>query len=284
MLFTPSIAAIGHYFNTGRGNATGIACTGGSIGGIVFPFMLQRLIPSLGFAWASRIVSFVCLALCLFANLLISSRLPPLKTANAHPDLRILKSMPFFLTTVGVFLIEWGLLIPITYISSYAVKGGFSQAFAFQILPIMNAGSFFGRCIPGFFADRIGRYNTVIISVILNAIAVLCVWLPVGNSTAGLVMFALLFGFASGSNVSLTPVCIGQLCPTESYGRYYATCYTIVSFGCLTGIPIAGEILERNRGQYWGLMTFVGACYIGALVAMTMTRVQSVGWSLRVKY
>ena len=80
-------------------------------------------------------------------------------------------------------------------------------------------------------------------------------------------VLALLVGFASGSNVSLTPVWIGQLCPTGSYGRYYATCYTAVSFGCLTGVPIAGEILVHNEGQYWGLMVFVGACYIGALAA-----------------
>jgi MFS family permease len=98
------------------------------------------------------------------------------------------------------------------------------------------------------------------------------------------VLFALLFGFASGSNVSLTPVCIGQLCPTESYGRHYATCYTIVSFGCLTGVPIAGEILVRDGGRYWGLIVFVGVCYVAALVALVTTRVQSRGWSFRVKY
>jgi predicted MFS family arabinose efflux permease len=241
LLFTPSVAAVGHYFSTRRGNATGIACTGGSIGGIIFPFMLQKLIPEVGFPWSCRIVGFLCLALCIIANILIRNRLPPLENADTYPDLRIFKSAAFSITTLGVFLIEWGLFVPITYISSYALSQGFSQAFAFQILPIMNVGSFFGRWIPGFYADKIGRYNTIILSVTLNIIAVLCIWLPAGNTTAGFVMFALLFGFASGSNVSLTPVCISQLCPTESYGRYYATCYTVVSFGCLTGVPIAAR-------------------------------------------
>jgi MFS family permease len=124
----------------------------------------------------------------------------------------------------------------------------------------MNVGSFFGRWIPGFYADKIGRYNTIILSVTLNIIAVLCIWLPAGNTTAGFVMFALLFGFASGSNVSLTPVCISQLC------------------------PIAGEILAHNGGQYWGLMVFVGACYIGALAALVTTRMQSKGWKLGIIY
>lgn len=268
----------------GRGNATGIACSGGSIGGIVFPLMLQKIIPEVGFAWSSRILGFICLFLCIIANILIRSRLPPAKNANAYPDFRIFKDRAFAITTAAVFLIEWGLFVPLTYISSYASSQGFSTAFAFQILPIMNAGSFFGRWVAGFYADKFGRYNTIILSVLLNTIAVLGIWLPAGSSTAGLVLFALLFGFASGSNVSLTPVCIGMLCPTESYGRYYATCYTIVSFGCLTGIPLAGEILVSNEGHYWGLMVFVGACYIGALFALVTTRVQSKGWRLDVKY
>jgi MFS family permease len=284
LLFTPPIAAVGHFFKAHRGHATGIACTGGSIGGIVFSQMLQELIPKVGFAWSTRIVGFVCLLLCIIANILISSRLPPSKTANAYPDLRIFKKTTFSLTTAATFLIEWGVFIPLTYIISYALSSGFKQDFAYQMLPIMNAGSFFGRWIPGFYSDKIGAYNAIILSVCLNIITVMCIWLPVGSTKGGLIAFSLLFGFASGSNVSLTPVCIGQLCPTENYGRYYATCYALVSFGCLTGIPIAGEILVHNEGRYWGLMIFVGMCYVGALAALVMTRVQSRGWKLRIKY
>jgi hypothetical protein len=138
-------------------NATGIACTGGSIGGIVFPFMLQELIPEVGFPWSCRFVGFVCLTLCIFANILIKSRLSPLENADVYLDLRISKNAPFSITTLGIFLIEWGLFVPITYISSYALSEGFSQAFAFQILPIMNVGyqasmlTKFATTIPSFF-------------------------------------------------------------------------------------------------------------------------------------
>jgi MFS family permease len=116
------VAAVGHYFSTRRGNATGIACTGGSIGGIIFPFILQKLIPEIGFPWSCRIVGFISLFLCIIANILIKSRLPPLENADAYPDLRIFKSAPFSITTLSVFLIEWGLFVPITYISSYALS------------------------------------------------------------------------------------------------------------------------------------------------------------------
>lgn len=87
-------------------------------------------------------------------------------------------------------------------------------------------------------------------------------------------VFVVVFGFASGSNISLTPVCVGQLCETRDYGQYYATCYTIVSVGCLTGVPIAGEIIERDGGQYWGLIVFTGCCYVGAFGAFAIARAQ----------
>lgn len=278
LLFTPSFAAPGHFFMRRRGLATGLAATGGSVGGIVFPLMLESLLPRLGWGWSIRILAFVCLFLCILANFLIRRRLPPAKNASAHPDFRIFKNRAFLLTTIGIFLLEFALFIPITYISSYARAAGFSTSFAFQILPIMNAGSALGRALPGYWGDRIGPFNINLVMIILSIIVCFAIWLPAGSYTAGLVLFAVLFGFASGSNVSITPVCVGRLCRTQNYGRYYATCYTIVSFACLVGVPIAGNILTSNNGAYWGIIVFTGCVYVGAFAFLGAAKGCSVGW------
>ncbi len=149
LLFTPSIAAVGHFFRERRGLATGVASTGGSIGGIVFPLMLQALFARVGWGWAMRCLGLVCLTLCAAANLLIRSRLPPARNASSHPDFRILADAAFLLTTAGIFLLEFALFIPLTYVSSYMLARGFDEAFAFQILPVLNAGSVVGRALPG---------------------------------------------------------------------------------------------------------------------------------------
>jgi MFS family permease len=233
LIFTPAISAIGHYFYEKRGVATGIAATGGSVGGIVFPLILEDLFPKIGWAWATRVVALICLIVLSIANLLIRSRLPqkPFSKENVLPDFRIFRDPRFALTTASVFFIEWGLFVPISYISSYALDHGFSSKFSYQIIAILNAGSFFGRWLPGYFADYLGRFNTLIATVALCLLCNACLWLPAGNSMALLIVYSALFGFSSGSNISLTPVCVGQLCKTENYGRYYATAYTIVSFG-----------------------------------------------------
>ncbi len=282
-----------------RAAATGLATTGGSIGGIVFPLMLQRLFPLVGFKWATRILAFTFLFLLSIANLLIRTRLTPRDrikrgekgiaptnlSKDIWPDFRIFRSTVFFLTTAGVFFIELALFIPISYISSYALLHGVNSTFSYQLLSILNVGSFFGRWAPGFIADRIGRFNIMIATVAMCFLSVLCLWLTCSpeagaGGIAQLIIFALTFGFASGSNISLTPVCVGQLCSTEVFGRWYASLYTLVSFGCLIGIPIAGQLIASDGGRYTALIAFVGGCYGLGLACFVWARVMKVGWGL----
>lgn len=68
------------------------------------------------------------------------------------------------------------------------------------------------------------------------------------------------------------------------YGRYYATCNTVVSIGLLLGIPIAGEIIKSNGGAYWGLIVFCGMCYVGGMVPFAAARIMSVGPKLNVVF
>ncbi|KAL8766140.1 MAG: hypothetical protein Q9209_006980 [Squamulea sp. 1 TL-2023] len=211
-IFTPAVGAIAHYFSRRRGAATGLAATGGSFGGIIFPLMLQALFPKVGFAWSVRVLALIFLALLVVANLFIRTRLPPKAGGNVWPDFRIFGDVTFAFTTAGVFFIEWGLFVPLSFISSYALANGVNSTFSYQLLAVLNAGSVFGRVVPGYVADRLGRFNTMIATVALCLISTLGIWLNVGGNIAGLCVFGALFGFASGSNISLTPVCVGQLC------------------------------------------------------------------------
>jgi len=200
----------------------------------VFPLVLQKLIPAIGFPWACRVVGFIQLALVVPANFLIRSRLKPLPDAKASIDLAALLEPTFALTTFGVFLIEWGIFVPITYLTSYAINVGLEEGFSYQLLSIFNAGSVLGRWLPNYAADIFGRFNVLIITSLSCVITVLGLWLPCeggGEKTKNmLIAFAILYGFGSGSGIGLTPVCVGQICRTEDYGKRYGTCYSLASF------------------------------------------------------
>ena len=286
LLTTVAVGTIGHWFNVRRGFATGLASCAGSLGGVFFNLMLSTLFTSAGFAWATRVLGFVFLFLLIIANVLIRSRLPgkPISRRNLLPDPRIFKDKRLAVMTAALFLIEWGLFVGLAFVTSFALSAGVRPTLAYQLLSILNAGSFFGRWAPGLLADKIGRVNTMIITSFLCVVTMFALWLPAAlassaHATEGLILaFALLFGFGSGSAITLGPVCAGQLCRTEDYGRYFASCFTVVGTGTLVSIPIAGEILKKEGGSYVGLITFGGASYVVGLVLFLWARIMAVGW------
>lgn len=279
LLLTPSIASIGHWFKARRGFTTSIATSAGGLAGIIFPFMLTNLWDKIGFGWGTRVLALIALMTSIIAICLIRSRLPPAANATAHPDFRIFKQLAFTLTTLGIFLLEFSLFIPLAYISTYAMAKNFSTEFSYQLLPIMNAGSVVGRLLPGYYSDIIGAFNTCILASVLCVIATLGVWLPVGHTTPGIVIFAILFGLGSGIGIAIAPVCISRLCKTQEYGRYYATAYMCVSFACLIGIPIAGNILQAGNGSYVGLIITTGVIFVASAVCLVWAKVYQLGWS-----
>ncbi|KAI2897888.1 hypothetical protein CBS147343_5201 [Aspergillus niger] len=307
-LFTPAMGTISHWFNAKRGLASGFAFTGSGLGGVIFPLMLQSLIPRLGWGWSMRLVGFVLLFLCILSVVLCRSRLPPKRGATSSwrdvlPSAAIFRdgTGAMAVTSAGVFLVEWAYFVPITYLPTYYLtRKGLSgrqaivdsdAAFAYRLLAILNSVSCLGRFFIGYIADRIGRYNTMIVSTLLCLVSVMCLWLPDAMADppptlALIIAFVILFGFASGSNISLTPVCVGQLCGTQDYGRYYASAYTLVSFGCLTGIPIAGSLMkatdDSGRKSFWGFILFTGMSYIASFACFLWVRVRIKGWNWKV--
>lgn len=292
LLLTPAIAAVGHFFSARRGIATGIAATGGSLGGIIWPLMLERTFAQAGFPWATRIMGLVYMLCAVIATFLIRSRLKPLSTRPLFADRGFLRDRAFWLAVLGIYLMECGLFVPITYLTSFALSvNSDTTRFPYQLIPYMNVGSCLGRIAAGYVADGVGRFNAMIAALVVCGILTVAFWLPITLldpaevSVALLqglsILFALTFGVASGSNISLAPVCIGQLCDTKQYGTYYATCYFFVSFGTLISIPIGGALIQAIDGGYWAVVCWTIACYICSAACFLLSRTYQVGWRVK---
>lgn len=286
LLNNPAYAAIGHFFDRRRGLATGLAATAGSIGGIIFPLILQATLPRLGYPWSMRILGLILLALAIPGNLLMRTRLPPAEQkASLWPNLRLFLDPRLAACCGGIFFMEYGVLIPLTYVVSYAADHGLDPGESYILPALLNAGSVVGRAVPGLLADKWGRFNMIILTVGLCAVSILALWLPAKGSKAVLVVFTLVLGFASGGNVSLLPVCVGQLCDSRDYGRYLSSSMLVASFGTLTGIPIGGALLRLPGETAWtALVLFSALSYVVALGFYICARVQVVGWRPRIIY
>ncbi|KAF5507476.1 Aspyridones efflux protein apdF [Colletotrichum aenigma] len=56
-----AISSIGKLFSRRRGLAMGAALAGSSFGGVIFPLILCRTLPEIGWAWSSRMLGFIIL-------------------------------------------------------------------------------------------------------------------------------------------------------------------------------------------------------------------------------
>jgi len=74
LLFTPCVAAIGHYFYARRGFASGVGSTAAGIGGVAFPLILTQLFTQLAWNWSIRILAFINLAFLIIAITLVKKR------------------------------------------------------------------------------------------------------------------------------------------------------------------------------------------------------------------
>ncbi|KAJ0123652.1 uncharacterized protein J7T55_012118 [Diaporthe amygdali] len=201
LLNNPAYAAIGHFFNRKRGLATGLAATAGSIGGIIFPLILRTTLPRLGYPWSMRVLGFILVALAVPANLLVRTRLSPAEhNASLWPDFRLFLDPRLACCCGGIFFMEYGVLIPLTYVVSYAENHGVDPSESYILPALLNAGSVVGRAVPGLLADKWGRFNMMILTVGLCAVSILALWMPARGSKAILMVFTIVLGFASGGN------------------------------------------------------------------------------------
>ncbi|EXJ59622.1 hypothetical protein A1O7_03768 [Cladophialophora yegresii CBS 114405] len=278
-LACPVFAMVSGHFNKNRGLATGFTIAGSSLGGVVWPIMVNQLLnkKAVSFGWTIRIVAFTMLPLVVITCATVrppAAKKPEEEEAatscttdrpKKKTDLSIVKNRVFQTFCAGIGLFYLGMFSPFFFTTSYAVSIGFSTSFAFYLVSILNAASLFGRISAGWLADRYGHFNLCSISALLSAAVAFC-WTAATN-TAGIVIWALAYGFCSGSILALQVSCGTKLATPETYGTAVGMIMAIVSLTGLFGSPISGELIKYG---YLALSMYVGAVTAlgGALICL----------------
>ncbi|KAI0476860.1 putative monocarboxylate permease [Xylaria cf. heliscus] len=282
MVFVPSVAIVGTYFSTRRSTALGLAATGSSIGGIIYPVALKRLIRDIGLAWAIRVMGFIMFGTLVISVAIMKPRLPPRKS-GPFVDMDSLRSPIFVTWLLAVFFTFIGLYIPFFYSEKYALSIGVSEDLAFYLLIIMNAASVPGRIAPSILADKVGNLSVMIPAILFSGVIVLA-WISVKTQSA-LIGVAVVFGLTSGSIQGVLPATVPFLCPDLSkLGTNIGMTLVAAGLGLLIGSPVAGAILGDQSSAsgevWWGCLTFAGVTVIVGSLVLTVSRVLKVGFGL----
>ncbi|KAF2102037.1 putative MFS monocarboxylate transporter [Rhizodiscina lignyota] len=280
MIFYPAMSTVSTWFFKKRALAFGVVAAGSSIGGIILPIMVERLLPQVGFGWAMRIAAFLILFLLIIANLTVRSRIPSVPKPMTVTEFIVpLRELPFLLTTIGCFLFFLGMFLPFNYLIVQAQLEGMSANLAGYLIAILNAVSFFGRVIPGYLADKVGRYNVIVVMCVFTFILDFAIWIP-AKSNAPIIVFAALYGFGSGAFVSMAPALVAQISPDVSkIGVRTGALFAIISIAALVGSPIGGAIVTSNNGKFTGLQVFCGCMQAGGALFIIAARVVLAGFN-----
>jgi MFS family permease len=142
--------------------------------------------------------------------------------------------------------------------------------------------SLIGRIVPNYIADKVGRFNVMIVMTLFSSILVLALWLP-GRGNGAFITFAVLFGISSGAGIGLGPVLIANISPMKELGFRMGTILAIAAIGTLTSPPIAGVIAAAHGGSYTYAAVFAGISFFVATVGIFILRTLLVGLNLMAK-
>ncbi|KAI2931667.1 hypothetical protein CBS147321_10191 [Aspergillus niger] len=268
LLTCPMIALVGQHIKIKRGAAVGIVIGGSSLGGVLWPIIVNELLqkPNIGFGWTMRIVGFIMLPLLTVTCFCCQPAAPPpspspssqhqpepqLEKFSPEPqspdptkdtETPLLQNRTLHLTCLSFFIIYFGMFSPFFYVSSYGVARGFSSSLSFYTISMLNGASLFGRVIPGILADKYGRFNVCLVFTILAGIVALC-WTK-ATSVAGLVVFSIAYGFSSGAILSLQQACALQLATPKTVGLAVGVVMGATALSAMAGIPISGALVQK---------------------------------------
>jgi MFS family permease len=248
LILTTALSCISHWFKRRRGLATGVAMMGTSVGGIIIPLLLRSTLNRYSWKWAIRILAFVITGCLAVGNALIRGRLKSKRHTKTQPiiSLSIFGDMRFTFLTLSIFGFEFVLFGSLGILPTYAqFNQGYPPSTGFYLISVLNGSSSLGRILPGLMSGSMGAFNMLSVMLAVTLFWMLVLWLPLAASNlAALYAFCALFGFGTGSWMSLTPLCIGQLCEAEEFGRHYGTSYFIVSLAFLICVLVSGQLIE----------------------------------------
>lgn len=275
----PAMGAVSQYFDKRRAAALGLAVSGSSIGGVVFPITLSKLLngSDIGFGWSVRIIGFIMTPFLLFACVTVRARLPPRKTNFFI--WAAFKNRQFLALTAALFFQITPLFSLLFYIPTYAVSRGIDTTLASYLLAIVNAASTFGRIIPGFLADKYGRLNIFALAGFSTGIVALC--LNEATNTAGLVVYSVFFGFSSGTIISGGTAAVSNTVERmQDMGTYMGMAMGLGSISALIGPPVSGALVDEYHGFsqvaiFAGVVSLAGGCIVLVAKALSSQGIMS---------
>ncbi|KAK8112040.1 uncharacterized protein PG998_008497 [Apiospora kogelbergensis] len=288
LLYFPLLAPAPGYFTNHRATAMGFILAGGGAGGLILSPVIRALLSSVGGRWTLRIYA----GFNLVAGLPVAWSVPrsrfaagsaaePPERPNTHVSRALASRATFIFSAVAAFLQAAGAQLPLSFIPSYTVVLGQTASNGATLLAASNAINAVSRVLTGYAGDRLGRQNTLILTLLLAALSVFAFWLSsVLAATASAsfslwVAFIVLYSVSAGGYYGLFPALIAEVFGIRQYAAVNAFILFVRGLGTMFGSPVGGTLLgapDKGTAAYASIAYWDGALLMGATLCCAGVR------------
>lgn len=281
--WTPITATVTRLFEGKRLLALGITTGGITVGNMVLPPLMARLIALYGWRFAYPVLAGVVWITTVPAVILLRKNPPnrlgtrehdqnikggelsgKLTQPREHLVLESAKTVPFWMLMITGFVTATGFYFVATHIVAYGTDVGIAPTSAALILTFTGAGNILGKLLVWPMAARIGNRSTLFVLLILQALSLFLIMRMTSLWT--LFAFGSVFGFGFGGTSPVRTSMIPEFFGIRSVGTIIGLIGAAWGVGGIAGPFLAGYIFDLS-GSYDVAFFSAGLIMIVGIVA-----------------
>jgi MFS family permease len=282
--FVVPMSTTARWFTKRRGMVTGIVLAGSGLLRTTSPLVVSWLISSYDWRTSYIILGIVTLVFLIGSALLMKSDpskvglLPygasEVKEGSSRSGAkdsslgRAIQTRQFWMIFVVFLCFGLYLQIILVHIVPHAIDLGVSPTIAAGILAAFGGMSAGGMLVGGTISDKIGIKLSLITVLFLALVASL--WLLVANSLWMLYLFAVIFGFAQGGLLVLTPLIVAELFGLSSHGAILGSIILAQTIGGSVGPALAGYIFDITSSYQFAWPICSMLTVVGLIMALLL--------------
>ncbi len=270
-----------------RGMTLAFIDVGSSLGviwsGTVVPLIVMA------YSWMTGWMSLGTLAFLLIViNFLMVRSHPAEQTTNGNPELgrrpvesvgttysKLLRDTRFWLIGLAYLLTGFSIIIPFTFLSTYAVQElAFSYEAATRLITVIGITAMAGKLVLGPYSDRIGRIKIMMLCAILIAAGSLGMAYSRGWM---LTLVTAIFGLGYGTVWSMYAASASDYFSKELAGSIVGLWTFYLGIGSILAPVIAGWIADTTGTLAWSFILAMAAAVISLFLLLPVWKASSGG-------
>lgn len=295
-LYNSSYLIVAKYFKKELSLATGIVCTGASLGIIYTGPLVQVLIDSFEWRGTFRIMAATFVLVCLLSlnfnpNVQETSSEDKEKNDSSGDDnsqnddslkvsgekdtgitryCNVWKNPTYAFIVISLTFGSFGLFIPIMYLVKYSKAVGISAQKASRLFIFVGLASTLGRLVSGKLCNA-SRVNAVFIyqsSLLLASIATFL--LPFVTKHWELILYSAVYGFSDGVFITTNGFIVLSCVDANRRTAAFSINNVLYAITAAAGGPIVGLIVEKTGNYVYAFYMTGGVLFAAFLIPMVL--------------